>query len=67
MAKKNKELFASTLDRKPISARCVFSMIVVLNAKFALLLAAHANQNTARTEEGRLQRHVFASQKHVDV
>ena len=44
MAKKNKELFASTLDRKPISVRCVFSMIVVLNAKFALLLAAHANK-----------------------
>ena len=36
--KKIKELFASTLDRKPISVRCVSSMIVVLNAKFALLL-----------------------------
>ena len=30
--KKNKELFASTLDRIPISVRCVSSMIVVLNA-----------------------------------
>ena len=39
MAKKIKELFASTLDRIPISVRCVSSMIVVLNAKFALLFA----------------------------
>ena len=37
--KKNKELFASTLDRIPISVRCVSSMMVVLNAKFALLFA----------------------------
>ena len=36
MEKKNKELFASTLDRIPISVRCVSSMIVVLNAKVAL-------------------------------
>ena len=42
--KKIKELFASTLDKKPISVRCVSSMVVVLKAKFALLLAAHANQ-----------------------
>ena len=45
MAKKIKEMFASTLDRIPISVRCVSSMTVVLNAKFALLLAAHANKN----------------------
>ena len=31
--KKIKELFASTLDRIPISVRCVSSMTVVLNAK----------------------------------
>ena len=37
--KKIKELFASTLDRKPASVRCVSSMIVV-----SLLLAAHANK-----------------------
>ena len=37
-----KELFASTFDRIPISVRCVSFMIVVLNAKFALLLAGHA-------------------------
>ena len=42
--KKNKELFASTLDRIPISVRCVSSMIVVFNAQFALLLAATANK-----------------------
>ena len=43
--KKFKELFASTSDRIPISVKCVSSMIVVLNAKFALLLAAHTNKN----------------------
>ena len=59
--KKSKELFASTLDGIPISVRCVYSMIVVLNAKFAIPLAAHANKNTMRTEEARLQNHVFAS------
>ena len=42
--KKIKKLFASTLDRIPISVRRVSSMIVVLNAKLALLLAAHANK-----------------------
>ena len=61
MTKKSKELFASTLDGIPISVNFVYSMIVVLNAKFALSLAAHANKNTMRTEEARLQNHVFAS------
>ena len=42
--KKIKELFASTLDKIPISVRCVSFMIVVLKAKFALLLVAHANK-----------------------
>ena len=42
--KKIKELFASTLDRISVSVRCVSSKTVVLNAKFALLLAAHANK-----------------------
>ena len=41
--KKSKELFDSTLNGIPISVRCVSSMIVVINAKFARLLAAHAN------------------------
>ena len=58
MAKKS-ELFVSTLDRIPISVICVSSMMVVLKAKFALLLAAHANKNTIRTEEARLQNHVL--------
>ena len=42
--KKIKELFASTLNGIPISVRCVSPMIVVLNAKFAQSLAAHANK-----------------------
>ena len=44
MAKKFKELFASTLNGITASVRYVSSLIVVLNAKFALLLAAHANK-----------------------
>ena len=51
--KKIKELFASTLNGIPASVKCVSSMIVVLNAKFARLLAAHANKKTVRNEEGR--------------
>ena len=42
--KKIKKLFASTLDRIPISVRRVSSMIVVLNDKVVLLLAAHAKK-----------------------
>ena len=41
--KKFKELFASTLHGIPISVRCVSSIIVVLNAKFARLHASHTN------------------------
>ena len=33
--KKSKELFTSTLNGIPISVRCVSSMEVVINAKFA--------------------------------
>ena len=44
MTKKSKELFASTLDGILISVKFVYSMIVVLNAKFARSLAAHANK-----------------------
>ena len=44
--KKIKELFAS--NGIPISVRCVSAMIVVLNAKFVRLLAAHANKKTVR-------------------
>ena len=42
--KKIKELFTSTLNGSPASVRCVSSMIVVLNATFVLLFAAHANK-----------------------
>ena len=50
MAKRTKELFASNLNGIPASVRCVSSMIVILNAEFARLLAAHANKND---DEGR--------------
>ena len=42
--KEIKELFASTLNGIPASVRRVSCMIFVLNAKFALLLAVHANK-----------------------
>ena len=62
--KKIKELFASTSDRKPISVRCVSSMIAVFKDKFALLLAAHASKNTIRTGKARLQNHVLLVETH---
>ena len=42
--KKLKKLFVSTLYGMPISVRCLSSMTVVLNAKFAALLVAHKNK-----------------------
>ena len=42
--KKIKELFAPTLNGNPTSVRCVSSIIVVLNAKFVRLFAAHADK-----------------------
>ena len=42
--KKSKELFASPLNRITVSVRCVSSMIDVINAKFAQLLAAVRNE-----------------------
>ena len=62
--KKIKELFAYTLDRIPISVRCVSSMIAVFNDKFSLLRAPHANKNTIRTEEARLQNHILLIETH---
>ena len=50
---KNKELFASILNGIPASVKCMSSMIVVLNAKFTWLLAAHANKKTVRSEKAR--------------
>ena len=49
--KEIKELFASTLDGIPISVKCVFFMIVVLNAKFARLLAAQTKQRRRDTKK----------------
>ena len=46
--KKIQELFASTLNGIAASVRCVSSILVVLNAKFARLLAAHANKNAGK-------------------
>ena len=63
-AKKIKELFASTLNRIPASVQCVSSMIVILNAKFARLFAAHANKKTVRNEESRPQCRVLLVKTH---
>ena len=59
--KKIKELFASTLDRIPISVRCVSSILVVLNAKFALFLAAHANKQCNENRRSPTKVPCFAS------
>ena len=61
--RKIKKLFASTLDRVPISVRCVASMIVVLNAIFALLRRTQT-KNTVRTEEARPQCRVLLVETH---
>ena len=44
IAKKIKELFASTLNEITATVKCVFSITVVLNAKLTRLIAAHANE-----------------------
>ena len=59
--KKVKELFASTLNGIPASVRCVSSMIVVLNAKFARLLAAHANKKDGEKRRSPTKVPCFAS------
>ena len=59
--KKIKELFASTLDRMPISVRCVSSMIVVLNAKLTELIAAHANKKDGEKRRSPTRVPCFAS------
>ena len=59
--KKIKELFASILNRKPASVKCVSSMIVVLNAKFVRLLAA---KKTVRNEEARQECRVLLVKTH---
>ena len=62
IAKKIKELFASTLDRKLISVRCASSMTVVINAKFSQLLAAHINENDDEKRRSPTTVPCFASQ-----
>ena len=42
--KKIEELFASSLNGIPASVRCVSSVTVILNPKFARLLAVHENK-----------------------
>ena len=59
--KKIKELFAFTLDRIPISVKCVSFMIVVLNLNLPYYLRRTQTKNTARTEEVRLSAPCFAS------
>ena len=59
MAKKIKEWFASTLNEITVSVRCVFFMIVVLNAKLTQLIAAHAKNNIVRNEEARQECRFF--------
>ena len=52
MAKKIKELIASTLNRITASVKCVSSMIVVLNAKLTRLIARN-QKKTVRNDEAR--------------
>ena len=59
--KKIKELFASTLNGIPASVRCVSSMIVVLNAEFARLLAAHTNKKDGENRRSPTTVSCFAS------
>ena len=66
-SKKIKELFASTLDRIPVSVRCVSSMTVVLNAKFSLLLAAHANKKYGESRRSPTFSAMFCWLEHTDV
>ena len=46
-------LFASTSNGITASVRCVSSMTVILNAKLARLVAAHANKKDVKNEEAR--------------
>ena len=55
------KLFASALNGIPISVRCVSSMIVFLNAKFARLLAASANKKDGEKRRSPTRVPCFAS------
>ena len=52
--KKNKELFAFSLNGITASVRCVSSsiLLVVLNAKLTRLIAAHANKKDSEKRKG---------------
>ena len=58
------ELFASTLNEIPASVRCVSSMIVVLNAKFAHYLQSMRTKKTERNEETRQECRVLLVKTH---
>ena len=60
---KQNELFTSTLDRIPIRLLVLDESftIVVLNAKFALLLAAHANRKDGENRRSPTTVPYFAS------
>ena len=59
--KKIKELFAFTLNRIPASFKCVYSIKVVLNTKFAQLLVTHANKKDDETRRCPTRVPCFAS------
>ena len=59
--KKIKELSASTLDRIPFSVRCVSSIIIVLNAKFALYLRRTQTKNYGEIQRSPTTAPCFAS------
>ena len=61
MAKKIKELFASTLNGIPASVRYVSSMTVVLNAKLPRLIAAHMNKKDSDKRKSPKRVPFFAS------
>ena len=63
-SKKIKELFASALNGIPASVKCVSSIIVVLNAKFARILAPHADKKTVRNEEAQQECRVLLVKTH---
>ena len=59
--KKIKELFAFNLNGTAASVRCMSSMIAVLNANFAPLLAAHMNKKDSEKQRSPTRVPFFAS------
>ena len=54
-------MLAFTLNRIPASVKCTSSIIVVLNTKFARLLAAHANKKDGEKRKSPTRVQCFAS------